>query len=33
MSGAGDITKYLSSRYLNPGVNGPRFDLRRTKKF
>ena len=32
-SGAGDIAKYLSSRYLNPGVNGPRFDLRRTKKF
>src|SRR5919197_2643134 len=20
---AGDITKYLSSRYLNPGINGP----------
>ena len=31
VSGIGDITKYLSSRYLNPGVNGqPRFDLRRT---
>ena len=32
-SGAGDITKYLSSRYLNPGVNGPRFDLRKSRKF
>jgi len=31
-SGAGDITKYLSSRYLNPGVNGPRFDLRKMRK-
>ena len=32
-SGIGDITKYLSSRYLNPGVNGqPRFDLRKTSK-
>ena len=30
-SGAGDITKYLSSRYLNPGINGPRFDLRKTR--
>jgi len=29
-SGAGDITRYLGSRYLNPGINGPRFDLRRT---
>lgn len=28
-SGADDITRYLSSRYLNPGVNGPGFDLRR----
>jgi hypothetical protein len=29
-----DISKYLSSRYLNPGINGPaRFDLRRTRKF
>lgn len=32
-SGAGDITKYLSSRYLNPGVNGPRFDLRKARGF
>ncbi len=32
-SGAEDITKYLSSRYLNPGINGPRFDLRKTHKF
>ena len=33
ISGVGDITKYLSSRYLNPGINGrPRFDLRKTRK-
>jgi hypothetical protein len=32
-AGASDITKYLSSRYLNPGVNGPRFDLRKFRKF
>src|SRR5687767_10244499 len=32
-AGAGDIAKYLSSRYLNPGINGPRFDLRRARKF
>ena len=32
-SGAGDIAKYLSSRYLNPGINGPRFDLRKAHKF
>jgi len=31
-AGAGDITKYLSSRYLNPGINGPRFDLRKVRK-
>ncbi|SRR5690554_3750214 len=31
-SGAGDITKYLSSRYLNPDVNGPRFDLRKFRR-
>ena len=31
--GMGDITKYLSSRYLNPGINGPRFDLRKSKGF
>ena len=31
VSGIGDITKYLSSRYLNPGINGqPRSDLRKT---
>jgi hypothetical protein len=31
---AQDISKYLSSRYLNPGINGPaRFDLRRARKF
>ncbi len=30
VSGISDITKYLSSRYLNPGINGqPRFDLRK----
>lgn len=28
-----DISKYLSSRYLNPGVNGPRFDLRKPRRF
>lgn len=28
-----DITKYLSSRYLNPGVNGTRHDLRKMRKF
>jgi|SRR6185503_14634191 len=32
-SGAGEIAKYLSSRYLNPGVNGPAFDLRKVRKF
>jgi hypothetical protein len=32
-SGAGDIAKYLSSRYLNPGVNGPRLDLRKARKY
>jgi hypothetical protein len=33
-SPADHITKYLSSRYLNPGVNGPaKFDLRRLRKF
>ena len=32
-SGTGDIAKYLSSRYLNPGINGPRFDLRKARKF
>lgn len=30
---AGDISKYLSSRYLNPSVNGPRFDLRKPRRF
>lgn len=33
VSGASDITKYLSSRYLNPGVDGPSFELRKTRKF
>jgi hypothetical protein len=32
-SGASDIMKYLSSRYLNSDVNGPRLDLRKTRKF
>ena len=32
-AGAGDITKYLSSRYLNPGINGPRFELGKVRKF
>jgi hypothetical protein len=33
VSDIGNITKYLSSRYLNPGINGqPRFDLRKTPK-
>jgi len=33
VSGIGDITKYLSSRYLNPGINGqPRFDLGKAPK-
>lgn len=31
VSGVDDITKYLSSRYLNPGINRqPRFDIRKT---
>ncbi len=32
-SGASDIVKYLSSRYLNPGINGPSLDLRKIRKF
>ena len=32
-AGTGDITKYLSSRYLNPGINGPRPDLRKSRTF
>lgn len=32
-SGASDIAKYLSSRYLNPGIDGPRFDLRKFQRF
>ena len=33
VSSIGDITKYLSSRYLNPGINGqPRFDLGKAPK-
>ncbi|HEX2014695.1 MAG TPA: hypothetical protein VLA68_05665 [Nitrososphaera sp.] len=31
-AGAGEIRKYLSSAYLNPGINGPRFDLRRDRR-
>lgn len=30
--GAGDIAKYLSSRYLNPGINGPQFNLKRDRR-
>jgi hypothetical protein len=31
VAGIDDITKYLSSRYLNPGMTGqPRFDIRKT---
>lgn len=29
VGGMGDISKYLASRHLNPGINGPRFDLKR----
>lgn len=29
--GPGDITKYLSSRYLNPAASGPSLDLRRVR--
>jgi hypothetical protein len=33
VSGIDDITKYLSSRYLNPGINGqPPFDLKKTSR-
>ena len=33
ISGIDDITKYLSSRYLNPGINGQLpFDLKKTSK-
>jgi hypothetical protein len=33
VSGIDDITKYLSSRYLNPGINGqPPFDIRKIPK-
>ena len=33
VSGIDDITKYLSSRYLNPGINRqPPFDIRKTPK-
>lgn len=33
VSGIDDITKYLSSRYLNRGMNGqPRFGIRNTPK-
>jgi hypothetical protein len=31
VAGIDDITKYLSSRYLNPGMTGqPRFGIRKT---
>lgn len=30
---ADGISKYLSSRYINPGINGPRPDLRRLRRF
>jgi hypothetical protein len=33
IAGTGDITKYLSSLYLNPGINGPRLDLRKFRSF
>ncbi len=34
LSGVDDITKYLSSRYLNPGINDlPRFDLKKIPKW
>ncbi len=32
-SGASDIKKYLSSRYLNPGFGGPRLDPKRFRRF
>lgn len=33
LSGVDSITKYLSSRYLNPGMSGfPKFDLKRILK-
>lgn len=32
-SGAGDISKYLASMYLNPGINGPTFDLKKGRKY
>jgi hypothetical protein len=31
-AGAGNIAKYLSSRYLNPEINGPRFDLKKMRR-
>ncbi len=34
VSGIDDITKYLSSRYLNPRINGvPEFDLKKAPKW
>lgn len=34
LSGIGDITKYLSSRYLNPRIDGvPEFDLKKISKW
>jgi hypothetical protein len=32
-TGADDITRYLSSRHLNPGINGPRLDLKKERRF
>ncbi len=31
-AGISDIRRYLSSRYLNPGISGPRMDLRRERR-
>jgi hypothetical protein len=31
-AGGKDITKYLSSRYLNPGISGPHLDLRKSRR-
>jgi hypothetical protein len=34
VSGIHDITRYLSSRYLNPGISGlPQFDLKKIPKW
>jgi hypothetical protein len=31
-SGPGEIRKYLSSRFLNPGISAPRFDVKRDRR-